>query len=93
MSIYIALRPRSARGEYLINDLHVPKLIFTTPKHTRTLVRYPSVKNSEGVVLWTHEIGSGLVVAPDAENRQETSDDADAGSGNGAGNGAGVEVR
>ena len=43
--------------------------------------------NSEGVVLWTHEVGSGLV-APDAESRPSGAED-----GSGGGDGAGVEVR
>lgn len=30
--------------------------------------RYPSVRNSEGVVLWTHDVGGGFVAAaPEAE--------------------------
>lgn len=32
-------------------------LVFPFPR----CFSYPSVKNSEGVVLWTHDIGSGLV--------------------------------
>ncbi|CAM9184401.1 unnamed protein product [Pylaiella littoralis] len=52
---------------------------------------YPSVKNSEGVVLWTHEIGSGLVASPAADTTRTKN-----GSGNDenvAGNDAGVEVK
>eukprot|EP00903_Cladosiphon_okamuranus_P016718 g15410.t1 len=54
---------------------------------------YPSVKNSEGVVLWTHEIGSGLVArnacAEDSASDAEHSpgDDADTDTD------AGVEVK
>ena len=62
-----------------------------TRTHSHTLLaplRYPSVKNSEGVVLWTHEVGSGLV-APNSENREQRTSVADAGSGDGAG----IEVR
>lgn len=78
-----------------------PKLIYhrqKTRKHTHAhtharihifaLRRYPSVKNSEGVVLWTHEIGSGLV-APDANNRAP---EAGHGPANDADTDDGVEV-
>ncbi|CAN0412274.1 unnamed protein product, partial [Laminaria digitata] len=52
---------------------------------------YPSVRNGEGVVLWTHDVGSGLV-APKADVTL-----AGTGLGNGAedraGNGEDVEVK
>ncbi|CAM9404337.1 unnamed protein product, partial [Hapterophycus canaliculatus] len=36
---------------------------FRSGQYAKKLMKlgYPSVKNSEGVVLWTHDIGSGLV--------------------------------
>eukprot|EP00904_Undaria_pinnatifida_P009843 jgi/Undpi1/598/HiC_scaffold_10.g04062.m1 len=43
---------------------------------------YPSVRNSEGVVLWTHDIGSGLVV-PKADRLVERGAPANAGKGKG----------
>jgi len=56
-----------------------------------SLTSYPSVKNSEGVVLWTHDVGSGFVAA-DAKTETAVS-----GAGNDDKNGprsdSGVEVR
>lgn len=65
-------------------------------------LRYPAVRNSEGVVLWTHDVGSGLVTTDTAqvsrdgqqgssENGQQNAPEIDAGAGTSAGNGE-VEV-
>eukprot|EP00752_Nemacystus_decipiens_P001245 g1244.t1 len=65
---------------------------FRSGQYAKKLVDsgYPSVKNSEGVVLWTHEIGSDLV-KPDAGNRASASDAARADAA--AWEDAGVEVK
>ena len=55
------------------------------------------MRNSEGVVLWTHDVGSGLV-APKTGSLTELGASANVKkakgvTGNGAGNGEDVEVR
>lgn len=73
--------------------LHFPPSTPPPPPPTGTVspsrLRYPSVRNSEGVVLWTHDVGSGLV-APKADVKKAQGV-TEGGSGNDAGTDAGTD--
>ncbi|CAM9898962.1 unnamed protein product [Ectocarpus sp. 12 AP-2014] len=62
---------------------------FRSGQYAKKLVDlgYPSVRNSEGVVLWTHDVGNGLVA--------RAADQVESGGSPGSGpqNGSGVEVK
>ncbi|CBN76442.1 bile Acid:Na+ symporter family [Ectocarpus siliculosus] len=62
---------------------------FRSGQYAKKLVDlgYPSVRNSEGVVLWTHDVGNGLVA--------RAADEVESGGSPGSGprNGSGVEVK